>query len=74
MPMLPEVVEMFGGKTFDVKTELMVSGVIATGCIVIFIYVQLFLDDDLRPKKEPLAFIPRAFGWTHYPIKARKKD
>lgn len=74
MPMLPEVVEMLGGKSFDVKTELLVSGVIVLACLVILLYVHIFLDDNLRPKKEPLAFIQRAFSRTYDPSSVKKED
>ena len=72
--MLPEVVEMLGGKSFDMNNELLVSGVIVVGCFFFLLYAHIFLDDNLRPKKEPLAFIPRALGWTKDLGKVRKKE
>ena len=63
--MLPEIVEMLGGSgKFDVRVEFLVCGVVTVGCAVVMLYAHTFLDDDLRPKKEPLKFIPEFMGWA----------
>lgn len=73
MPMLPEVVEMLGGKAFDIQIELMVSGFVVLGCIIALVYVQIFLDDNLKPKREPFEFVPRLF-WSKSADEVEKKD
>jgi len=65
--MLPEIIDALGGGKFDIKLEFMVSGILIVGCLMVGLYAHIFLDDDLRPKKEPLAFIPRFFGWEAKP-------
>jgi len=73
MPMLPEVVEMLGGKAFDIQIELMVSGFVVLGCIIALVYVQIFLDDNLKPKRDPFEFVPRLF-WSKSADEVNKKD
>jgi hypothetical protein len=74
MPMLPEVVEMLGGKAFDIQVEFVVSGFIAVFCVLALVYVQLFLDDNLKPKSEPFESMPRLFFKSNCAEKGQKKD
>ena len=74
MPMLPEVVEMLGGKAFDIQVEFVVSGFIAVFCVLALVYVQLFLDVNLKPKSEPFESMPRLFFKSNCAEKGQKKD
>ena len=73
--MLPEVIDYFGGNSekFDTKIEILVTVTVVISCSLVLLYIHIFLDENLRPKPEPLAFIPY-FGWQPVPTKQRKKE